>query len=721
MKPCFSVNGHTVDLSGADPHLTLLNLLREKGFTGSKMGCNEGDCGACTVLLLEEDSPPRSINSCLALVGSLVGRSVITAEGLDPEGELHPVQKAMIDQNGSQCGYCTPGFVCSMAEATARGVQKDPAEVADQLCGNLCRCTGYRPIREAMEMSSDGELPERFDLPSVSLPDYHRPQSVAEALALRGSYPEAPFIAGATELAVLINKRHERYSAFISLEEVSELQTISSTDTDWQIGAAAVLTDVAEALMGEYPALHDMLRRFASRQIRHRATLGGNLVTASPIGDSAPVLLALDAQLTLQGSAERVVAIKDFFTGYRETVMHPGELLTKITLPRSLPGQTRFYKVSKRREMDISTVAAAIRIATDQKGIITEARLAYGGVAATPTRANQTEAALIGLPLAEAASSAILNTLASEFAPLDDLRGSSDYRNALITDLFLKYLAGEEDTIETPRASRFQAGKTTSFPHESAALHVTGRARYVDDEAQKLDTLTVWTIRSEHAHAQFRLSGLEVAREAPGVHTVLTADDVPGLNNTGPARHDEPLFAIDGTVHYHGQLIVAVVAETAEQGRLAAELVTVEYDPLPALLGLENAIAAQSFLTEPHVLSRGEVNEALSEAPHRLAGSLAIGGQEHFYLETHAAMSTPEENGGVFVQSSTQHPSEIQSIVAEVLDLSRQDVVVECPRMGGGFGGKETQGNVWAALTALAAVKTQRRVSVQLDRDLDME
>ncbi|MEM6963023.1 MAG: FAD binding domain-containing protein, partial [Myxococcota bacterium] len=561
-------------------------------------------------------------------------------------------------------------------------------------------------------MAGDAVLPERIDLPSDSLPGYHRPSTVAEALELKKTFPHAPFIAGATELAVLINKRHERHSAFISLEEISELRAITSTESEWQIGAAACLTDVADALAGEYPALHDMLRRFASRQIRHRATLGGNLVTASPIGDSAPVLLALDAQLTIEGARKREVSIDQFFTGYRETVMKPGELLTQVRLPRSLRGQTRFYKVSKRREMDISTVAAAIRIATKGDGTISEARLAFGGVAATPVRAVKTEKALVGKSWVEADAPDILEVLASEFTPMNDLRGSAEYRKGLIVALFLKYLAGEEDVIEAPVKSPFQSGATTSFPHEAATLHVTGRARYVDDEAQKLGTLTVWPIRSAHAHAKFQLSGLEKARAAEGVHLVLTESDVPGLNNTGPARHDEPLFAMEKTVHYHGQMIAAVVAETADQARLAAELVELVYEPLPPLLGLENAIAEQSFLTEPHILTRGKVGEALSEAPHRLSGSLAIGGQEHFYLETHAAMATPEERGGVFVQCSTQHPSEIQSIVAEVLGLTRQEVVVECPRMGGGFGGKETQGNVWAALTALAAVKTQRRVSV---------
>lgn len=723
MKATFTVNGEVVELAKAELHQTLLDFLRQTGRTGTKMGCNEGDCGACTILLLEKEGPPRAINSCLALMGSLVGRSVLTSEGLaGREGVLHPVQQKMVEKWGSQCGYCTPGFVCSMAEAAARGQQSDPAAVADQLCGNLCRCTGYRPIRESLLEVPTSPLPVCTAGPSAPLPDYHLPSRIEEALALKAELPEAPFIAGATELAVLINKRHRRYPALISLEHIPELRQISASTTHWRLGAAAPLTEIEAALGAEFPAVRAMLRWFASRQIRHRATLGGNLVTASPIGDAAPVLLALDASVTLQavGGGVRQVPLEAFFTGYRQTVLGPDELLTEILLPRGSAGRCAFFKVSKRREMDISTVSAAIRLGTDEMGRISEARLAYGGVAATPVRARKTEQALIGRSWAEAGSVEILDLLASEFAPLDDLRGSAAYRSLVITDLFLKYLAGEEDELEAPVSAPFEQGNGNSRAHESAIGHVTGRALYVDDVAMKSGTLALALVRSPEARARFVITDLTAAEQAPGVKAVLTAADIPGLNNTGPARHDEPLLA-DGEVFYHGQLIAAVVATSREEARLAAEMIRVEYEPLPPLLGIAAAIAADSFHTEPHVLSRGDVEEGLAEAPLRLSGTLSIGGQEHFYLETHAARAVPDGEGGVFVQSSTQHPSEVQSIVAEVLHLERNQVVVECPRMGGGFGGKETQGNVWAALTALAAVKTGQAVGVQLDRDEDME
>ena len=724
------INGTPVDVSDVPIHENILDFLRSSGRTGSKVGCNEGDCGACTLLLLENDRAPRAINGCLALVASLTGREIITAEGLDREGTLHPVQKAMVDCNGSQCGYCTPGFICSMAEAYHSDTKPDRDSIADQLCGNLCRCTGYRPIREAMLESLDEKpsvpLPAVSDVPSAPAVSsgagktWHRPTTVEEALSIKSQNTDALFIAGATELAVLMNKRHTRYDTLISLNQVEAIHLISKTESHWQIGAAACLTDIEEKLAGEYPALDQMLRLFASRQIRHSATLGGNLVTASPIGDSAPVLLALDASVVLASLTEtRTVSLAEFFTGYRKTVLRDDEIMTAVLIPLGQQGRCEFFKVSKRREMDISTVSAAFRIVTDAKGVVTEARLAYGGVAATPARALKTEAALVGKPLG--ATSAILDLLGSEFDPLTDLRGSEEYRRVLVRDLFRKFIAGESTRSIPPFGeSRFPSHTEKDMPHESAVGHVTGRALYVHDTARRRGALTVWPVRSIHARAKLLRLDVSKSLAAPGVSTVLTAADIPGLNNTGPARHDEPLFATD-EIQFHGQLIAAVIGESLEACRLAAALVEIEYAALTPILGIEQAIAENSFHTDPHFLIRGEIETGLSKSPHLIEGEFHIGGQEHFYLETHAAWAEPDGEGGVHVSSSTQHPSEIQTIVAEILGLHKHRVVVEAPRMGGGFGGKETQGNAWAAVCALAALTTGRAVGVQLDRDHDME
>ncbi|MEM6910309.1 MAG: xanthine dehydrogenase molybdopterin binding subunit [Verrucomicrobiota bacterium] len=721
--PFVIINGERVAVAEAPVHQSILDFLRQSGRTGSKVGCNEGDCGACTLLLLEKSGPPRAINGCLALVGSLVGREIVTAEGLEtPDGRLHPVQEAMVEQNGSQCGYCTPGFVCSMAEAAARGIQKDPGAVADQLCGNLCRCTGYRPIREAMAASASTELAAAESGPSQSLPGYHRPGSLSEVLALKAEHPEFPFIAGATELAVLINKRHDRPAGLISLEDIPELARIQKSQTHWTVGAGLPLTDLESELGEELPALRAMLRRFASRQIRHRATLGGNLVTASPIGDSAPVLLALDAVVTLVSvRGERSLPLADFFLGYRKTELTPDELLLSVTFPRVARDRLEFYKVSKRREMDISAVSAAIRMATDEGGLVTEARLAFGGVAATPARAYQTEAALLGRPFEDAASGEVLEILGQEFSPLDDLRASAEFRCTLLQELLCKFVAGERDRIEVPCESSFEGPPAEVSSHESARGHVTGKALYVEDASLKGGgTLFLHPVRAPVARGTLRRLETQAAQEMTGVRAILSAADVPGLNNTGPARHDEPLFA-ERDIEFHGQIVAAVVAESPELARLAAEQVGVECKEGEPVLGIEAALAAHSFHTDPHVLERGDVEEALARAPKVLEGTVTLGGQDHFYLETQAASARPDDQGGLWVQSSSQHPSEIQTIVAEVLGKRRHDIVVESPRMGGGFGGKETQGNPWAAMAALGALATGRKVSVQLDRDLDME
>ncbi|MFM2243812.1 MAG: xanthine dehydrogenase molybdopterin binding subunit [Verrucomicrobiota bacterium] len=720
--PHLIINGRTVDIEDAPPHENLLSLLRRRGMTGTKCGCNEGDCGACTVLLARQDGPPRAINSCLALVHSIAGGSIVTTEGLaTADGALHPAQQSMMEGCGSQCGYCTPGFVCSLAEAAARGVTSDPAEVADQLCGNLCRCTGYRPIREAAAATPAASV--NMAAPSTSSPSlHHRPTTVAQALELKSLHPEAPFVAGATEIAVLINKRQLRPTTFISLENIAELTSITAHDDHWCIGAAVPLTDLADALGGEYPALDDMLRWFASRQIRHRATLGGNLVTASPIGDSAPVLLALDAVVVLASTrGKRECPLEGFFTGYRRTVLAADELLESILLPRNLPGRCSFAKVSKRREMDISTVSAAIRIATGADGRISTARFAFGGVAACPARAKDAEEAVIGLSPDELIRHPVLDSIADSFSPLTDLRGSAGYRRLLIRELLLKHLCDPaENRPEPPLLRDPFALMPGSMVHESAHGHVTGKALFTEDIAIRRGTLHVHLVRSTTARGRLLDCDTSAALASPGVVTVLTADDIPGSNNTGPARHDEPLFTC-GEIHFHGQIIAAVVARSPEQARIAAALVQVGIEDLPPLLEIRDAIEQASFHTDPHFLTRGDTTQAFAAADFVIEGEFDIGGQEQFYLETQAALAEPDGNGGIHIHASTQHPSETQTIVAEVLGWPKNRVVVECPRMGGGFGGKETQANPWSAICALAAVKTDQPVAMQLDRDHDIE
>ncbi len=749
------INGEPVEIRDMPPNTTLLDWLRSTGRVGTKCGCAEGDCGACTVALREVSAGGRlawrSINSCIALLPMFAGREIVTVEGLATDGELHPVQHCMVKHYGSQCGYCTPGFVMSMFEGYERGDCDTPAKIADQLCGNLCRCTGYRPIRDAAVeafRSSEGSAPAEPWHPRgacaggsrgsagaepaeglayrAGSETFHRPTSLAGIFALKREFPDAQLVAGATEIGVLINKRFLHYPHLISTEAVVELREISSTPDDWSLGGAATLTQIEDALAGEFPSFDRMLWLFAARQIRNRATLGGNLATASPIGDSAPVLLSLGASLVLVSEAgERRLPLAAFFTGYRQTALRPGELIKSIVVPRKPARRAEFFKVSKRREMDISIVAAAFCVEADASGIVTHARLAFGGVAATPSRARRAEEAARGTTLAGSLER-VSAALREEFTPIDDLRGSAEYRRGLIVSLWEKFVRGEisaahDELPDFISAKEWPSGEASkALAHESGIAHVTGRAQYVDDTAQRRPMLDLWPVCAPHAHAKILRRDATAARQMPGVRAVLLAEDIPGHNNVGVSRKDETLLAAT-EVLYHGHMVAVVVGDSIAACRAAAAQVVVEYEALPPIVTIREAIAANSFHTEPNFMRRGDAATALARSPHTFRGEFELGGQEHFYLETQAAWAEVDAEGNVVIASSTQHPSEIQTIVAEVLHLPRHRIVVQAPRMGGGFGGKETQGNTWAALTALASLKTGKPVRVQLDRDLDMQ
>jgi xanthine dehydrogenase molybdopterin binding subunit/xanthine dehydrogenase small subunit len=758
----FRLNGKRIQLDSVSPNTTLLEWLRANGLTGSKEGCAEGDCGACSVAIIELNTAGerryRAINSCLVPLVLMAGREIVTVEGLAGEN-LHPVQQAMVENHGSQCGYCTPGFVMSLFEGYYRKNLKTRAQLDEQLAGNLCRCTGYRPINAAAA-EAFARFPRRvrpaaekidndpfeaalkngsLDLASVSYAwngeKFLRPTSMAELFSFMAENPDARLIAGATELGLDISKRFQKFATLISLEAIPELTEINHDEKEWRIGGAATLTAIQERLGGEFPALADMLYLFGSRQIRNRATMGGNLVTASPIGDSAPVLLALDASVLLASATrERTLSLTDFFIGYRQTALEPGEILKTIVVPKNgnKNRRTRFYKVTKRREMDISTVAGCFTVELDAKNAVKHARLAFGGVAPVPARALKTEEALAGKTWDFKMLEAILPVLDGEFTPISDVRGSKSYRQRLVTNLFEKFFYElSSQAVETANDDQLQSitglkpgsnekgANERPAPHESGHKHVTGEAIYVDDTSVGQEMLEVWPICSPHAHARVVRRDVSAAKTMPGVVAVLLAEDIPGLNDVGAVRHDEILLA-DKEVSYHGQIVAVVVGETQETCRAAAEKVVIEYDPLPPIFTIQDAIEQNSFHTEANHIERGDFSRAFIESQFKLEGEFAIGGQDHFYLETQAAWAERGEDGTIFVASSTQHPGEEQHIIAHLLALPMHSVVVQCPRMGGGFGGKETQAAIFAALAALAASKTGRKVRVRCNRDQDM-
>ena len=458
MPPHVTINGQAEAVAGHEPATTLLQFLRATGRSGTKEGCAEGDCGACTVVVAADDGRFAAVNSCLLPLGAAVGRSFVTVEGVAPgRDELHPVQAALVAEGGSQCGYCTPGFVMSLFAAYYEG---DASDVAIE--GNLCRCTGYLPIRRAAEglPTSEAADPHRQALDrapgdrraeSDTLAGggtvFHAPATLDEALELLARHDDAVPIAGGTDLGVDITKFHRRFPRLVSLERIEALRTLVVDDpAELRIGAAVTLRRLEDDARGVLPALDEMLRWFAARQIRNRATLGGNLGTASPIGDLPPVLLAFDAEIDLVSArGRRAVSIADYFHGYRETERRRDELIERVRIPLSAPEGTsvrhaQSYKVGKRGTDDISIVAACFRVDLDPDGVVRDARLAYGGVAAIPIRAREVEAWLVGRPFDEDTARQAGRALHDAFTPLDDHRGSAAYRRRLAGNLFEKFV-----------------------------------------------------------------------------------------------------------------------------------------------------------------------------------------------------------------------------------------------------------------------------------------
>jgi xanthine dehydrogenase small subunit len=452
----FVLNGSAIEVAEAATHVTLLQWLRSHGRCGSKEGCAEGECGACAVALVtsepgEAGSHFEPVNSCLLPLLALDGREVVTVEGVASSPEtLHPVQRSMIEAGGSQCGYCTPGFVVSLfCEYYRPGRREyDPESIS----GNLCRCTGYRPIADVAKSLPQPvpgdprlvQLGRRAEpLAASEQPNFHRPTNVGDACALLERYPDALPIAGGTDLVVYANQRHQRYARLVSLEAASELHELSVTEHELVMGAAAPLSLLERWLehsAREAPLLRQLLPLFSSRLIRNRATLGGNLATASPIGDAAPALLALGAELELVSSAgTRRIALSQFYTGYRQTVLARGELIRAVCVPKPLPALQRFYKVSKRVLDDISTVAVGLALTLDAEGRVERFGMGLGGVAATPLAAPSLERLAVGRSWDDATLALLVRESEGLGTPQSDLRGSASYRRAMLGKLLEKF------------------------------------------------------------------------------------------------------------------------------------------------------------------------------------------------------------------------------------------------------------------------------------------
>ena len=486
----FVLDGEVIELGSVEPTRTVLQYLREDlGKIGTKEGCAEGDCGACTIALAEIDSSGkrlqvRAINSCIQFLPTLDGKELITVESLrGADGTLHPVQQAMVDWHGSQCGFCTPGFIMSLFALYKNNATPSRREIDDALAGNLCRCTGYRPIIEAANrmysnyaelQKAGGWLLEPHAASAGAGNDetsrlavlnslkgdrslavdmhgrkFFAPLSSDEMAELLHEYPEATVLAGGTDVGLWVTKQHKELAVVVYTGNVSELRLQRVSDSHLEIGAAVSLSDAMQLIIEYYPTLEELFLRFASPPIRNAATLGGNIANGSPIGDTMPALLVLDTSLVLRkGNARRTVPLADFYVDYMQNALEPGEFVEKVLIPLPVSGaQVESYKISKRFDQDISAVCGAYRLVLDGDNVA-DIKIAYGGMAAIPKRAEHCERALRGNPWTEALVGEAINALDKDFTPLTDMRSTAAYRQRICGNLLQRFYLDTTDATE---------------------------------------------------------------------------------------------------------------------------------------------------------------------------------------------------------------------------------------------------------------------------------
>jgi len=492
----FLFNGVPVVVENPPPTRTVLeHLRRDRRCTGTKEGCAEGDCGACTVVLgelVDGGLRTRAVNACIQFLPTLDGKALFTVEHLrGDDGSLHPVQQAMVDCHGSQCGFCTPGFVMSMwdiyLEHEGSDTPPDRQALADHLSGNLCRCTGYRSILDAGERMF--ELPRRrFDREAVAAAlqgiahdeslhlthadgDFHAPRSLDDLVRLRTDKPAATLLAGGTDVALWVNKQFRELGDIIHVGRVAELQRVERRGERLRIGAGVSLGEAYRVAGEHYPQLREMGERFASVPIRNAGTIGGNVANGSPIGDSMPWLVALGADVVLRGPAgSRTMTLETLYTDYMKKSMGADEIVEAVELPLPVPGlQFRTYKLAKRYDSDISAVCAAFALVLDGESIVS-ARAAFGGMAAVPSRAPACEAALTGRPWNEITLERAMQALGRDFTPLNDMRASASYRSRGAVNLLRRcYLETRPDApLSSELTSVFARPANTVAPVQEA-------------------------------------------------------------------------------------------------------------------------------------------------------------------------------------------------------------------------------------------------------------
>ncbi|XP_041418513.1 xanthine dehydrogenase/oxidase isoform X2 [Xenopus laevis] len=828
----FYVNGRKVIEKNADPRMTLLTYLRRKlGLPGTKLGCGEGGCGACTVMVSRFNQSQNrivhySVNACLAPLCSLHHTAVTTVEGIgSSKTRLHPIQERIAKSHGSQCGFCTPGIVMSMYTLIRNTPEPTMEDIENSFQGNLCRCTGYRPILEGFKTFTKeaccGKRSENdccrdmncanedisvssalFD-PSAFKPldptqepifppellmyeksspkslyfkgdniTWLRPSNLEELLALKVQYPDAKLVVGNTEVGIETKFKNMQYPLIIAPGLVPELNIIEHKEEGIYFGAACSLSTMEEVLrkaVAHLPAFKtevfrgalEQLRWFAGQQIRNVASIGGNIMTASPISDLNPVFMASGTKLHLisKDSTRTVHMDETFFTEYRKTVVTPQEILLSIEIPYSTKWEYfSAFKQASRREDDIAIVTSGMRVLFKPDSHQVESiRLSYGGMAPVTVMAKNTCMELAGKYWDDKLLQSACQLLAKEMALSPSVPGGMvEYRQTLTLSFFFKFyltvhkklaldLNGNNNFAETippkyesatelfhkshpcsvqlfqevPKGQKEEDMVGRPMVHLSAAKQATGEAVYCDDMPHYENELYLALITSTKAHAKIISIDTEEAALTPGFVCFLFAKDVPASNVTGFA-HDETIFAED-VVTCVGHVIGGVVADTQENAQRAAKLVKVSYEELKPIITIQEAIEQESFYKPIKKIENGDIDKGFKEADHIVEGEIYIGGQEHFYLETNCSIAVPKgEDGEIELFVSTQNTTKTQDCVASALGVSSNKIVVRVKRMGGGFGGKESRCIIVSTSIAVAAHKTGRPVRCMLDRDEDM-
>ncbi|KAK8905125.1 hypothetical protein QC760_006322 [Botrytis cinerea] len=908
----FYLNGTRIKLHNPNPQWTLLDFIRSQDdLKGTKLGCGEGGCGACTVVLQTSNKFSESrrikhiaVNACLFPLIGAVGKHVITIEGIGNAENPHPLQERIAKLHGSQCGFCTPGIVMSLYALIRNSydplsksfqLSANDIELEGHLDGNLCRCTGYKPILQAARTFITEDLKGKLSIPKsdtvdedaseANLPDvplhsylnpvdtgnsiscgriggcckdspsngscgsrtsspgnsseesptrssqssessnndknmapdsshpsdpkdiqhsyipyraqtelifppalynfnkkplcygndtnaWLLPTTLQELLLIKEFYPTAKLVCGASETQVEVRFKYSSFPVSIYVSDIEELRNINIPGDDDHLqscseivfGANASLTDVEDTCrnlsrrLGErgsvFEAIRKQLRYFAGRQIRNVASFAGNIVTASPISDINPVLMAAGAVLTIQSKSQGIKALpmSDFFVSYRNTKLPIDAVIVDVRVPFPPPNEkeiTKAYKQAKRKDDDIAIVTAAFRVRLEKDGTVSEVSLVYGGMAPTTIIAPKTMKCLLGKTWY---SSTTLNesmkSLAEEFHLAYDVPGGmASYRRTLAISLFFRFwhevvsdfgLGSVDPDLINEIHREISSGTRDNYnpyeqrvvgkqiPHLSSLKQTTGEAEYIDDMPRQHRELFGAMVLSSRAHAKLLEVDWAPAIESGLALGYVDINDIPiDLNLWGSIVKDEPLFA-DGKVFSHGQPIGLVFAETALQAQAAARAVRIQYEDLPVILAIDEAIKANSYFPYGKMLKKGaaledKMNDIWASCDRIFEGTTRIGGQEHFYLETNAAMVIPNKEDGTYeVWSSTQNSMETQEFVAQVTGVPSSRVNARVKRMGGAFGGKESRSVQLACLLAVAAKKTKRPVRCMLNRDEDM-